>query len=38
VDDAYVAGARAVAGELGGQVGVAPQVFLRKLVADVLDR
>jgi hypothetical protein len=27
-----------VAGELGGQVGVAPRVFLRKLVADVLDR
>lgn len=39
VDDEYVAGlARAVAGELGGQVGVAPRVFLRKLVADVLDR
>ena len=27
-----------MAGELGGQVGVAPRVFLRKLVADVLDR
>jgi len=39
VDDAYVADlSRAVAGELGGQVGVAPRVFLRKLVADVLDR
>jgi hypothetical protein len=39
VDDAYVADlAGAVAGELGGQVGVAPRVFLRKLVADVLDR
>jgi hypothetical protein len=39
VDDAYVADlAVAVAGELGGQVGVAPRVFLRKLVADVLDR
>jgi len=39
VDDAYIADlARAVAGELGGQVGVAPRVFLRKLVADVLDR
>ncbi len=39
VDDAYVAKlARAVAGELGGQAGVAPRVFLRKLVADVLDR
>jgi hypothetical protein len=39
VDDTYVADlSRAVAGELGGQVGVAPRVFLRKLVADVLDR
>ena len=39
VDDAYIADlADAVAGELGGQVGVAPRVFLRKLVADVLDR
>jgi hypothetical protein len=39
VDDSYVADlSRAVAGELGGQVGVAPRVFLRKLVADVLDR
>jgi P-loop Domain of unknown function (DUF2791) len=39
VDDVYVADlSRAVAGELGGQVGVAPRVYLRKLVADVLDR
>ena len=39
VDDAYVADlSQAVTGELGGQVGVAPRVFLRKLVADVLDR
>jgi hypothetical protein len=39
VDDEYVADfARAVSGELGGQVGIAPRVFLRKLVADVLDR
>ncbi|MGH3236673.1 MAG: BREX system ATP-binding domain-containing protein [Streptosporangiaceae bacterium] len=39
VDDAYIGDlARGVAGELGGQVGVAPRVFLRKLVADVLDR
>jgi P-loop Domain of unknown function (DUF2791) len=39
VDDDYVADlAKAVTGELGGQVGVAPRVFLRKLVADVLDR
>ena len=38
-DDAYLRDlAAAVAGELGGQVGVAPRVFLRKLVADVLDR
>ena len=39
VDDAYVADlAVAVTGELGGQAGIAPRVFLRKLVADVLDR
>jgi hypothetical protein len=39
VDDAYVATlARAVTGALGGKVGVAPRVFLKKLVADVLDR
>ena len=39
VDDAYITDlSHAVAGELGGQVGVAPRVFLRKLVADVLDR
>ncbi len=39
VDDAYIGQlAAAVTGELGGQVGVAPRVFLRKLVADVLDR
>jgi hypothetical protein len=39
IDDAYISDlAKAVAGELGGQVGVAPRVFLRKLVADVLDR
>jgi hypothetical protein len=38
VDDAYVADfARAVAGELGAKVGLAPRIFLRKLV-DVLDR
>lgn len=37
-DDAYVAElASAVAGDLGGHVGVAPRVFLRKLVG-VLDR
>lgn len=38
-DDGYVAElARAVAGELGGRVGVAPRLFLKKLVGDVLDR
>jgi hypothetical protein len=30
--------ARAVAGRLGGKVGIAPRLFLKKLVADVLDR
>ena len=39
VDDAYVATlAEAVTGSLGGKVGVAPRVFLKKLVGDVLDR
>jgi hypothetical protein len=39
VDDTYLAElARAVAGRLGGRVGVAPRLYLRKLVADVLDR
>lgn len=39
VDNEYVALlARAVTGELGAQVGIAPRVFLKKLVADVLDR
>jgi hypothetical protein len=39
VDDAYLARlAEAVTGQLGGRVGVAPRVFLRKLVQDVLDR
>jgi hypothetical protein len=39
VDDGYIDElARAVTGGLGGQVGVAPRIFLRKLVADVLDR
>jgi len=38
-DDAYVRDlASAVAGKLGGRVGIAPRVFLKKLVADVLDR
>lgn len=39
VDDSYLADlAQAVAGRLGGRAGVAPRLFLRKLVADVLDR
>ena len=39
VDDGYLDTlARAVAGGLGGKVGVAPRLFLKKLVADVLDR
>jgi hypothetical protein len=38
-DDAYVEDlVQAVAGQLGGKVGVAPRVFLRKLIGDVLDR
>ncbi len=38
-DDAYVAAlASAVIGELGGKVGVVPRIFLKKLVAEVLDR
>ena len=39
VDDGYLGQlADAVAGSLGGKVGIAPRVFLKKLVADVLDR
>lgn len=39
VDDHYVSDlAAAVAGSLGGKVGIAPRVFLKKLVGDVLDR
>lgn len=30
--------ATAVAGKLGGKIGVAPRIFLKNLVADVLDR
>ncbi|MEU4847272.1 BREX system ATP-binding protein BrxD [Streptomyces gilvosporeus] len=38
-DDAYVADlAGAVGGALGGKVGVAPRLYLKKLVGDVLDR
>lgn len=39
INDAYLGElADAVAGSLGGRVGVAPRVFLKKLVGDVLDR
>jgi hypothetical protein len=39
VDDDYVASlAAAVSGSFGGKVGVAPRVFLKKLVGDILDR
>src|SRR5690606_2131747 len=39
VDDAYLDDlADAVAGKLGGKVGIAPRLFLKKLVGDVLDR
>lgn len=39
VDDSYLDDlAAAVAGGLGGQVGIAPRLFLKKLVSDVLDR
>jgi hypothetical protein len=39
VDDEYLAQlASAVTGELGGKVGIAPRIFLRKLVSEVLDR
>lgn len=39
VDDAYIGDlATAVGGELGGRTGVAPRLFLKKLIADVLDR
>jgi len=39
VDDAYLGElADAVTGRLGGQVGIAPRLYLKKLVGDVLDR
>ena len=39
VNDAYIETlARAVVGGLGGKVGVAPRLFLKKLLVDVLDR
>lgn len=39
VDDEYIRDlSSAVAGKLGGQVGISPRLFLKKLVLDVLDR
>lgn len=39
VDDDYLRDlAAAVGGELGGRTGIAPRLFLKKLVSDVLDR
>ena len=39
VDDEYITVlARAVTGNLGGKVGIAPRIFLKKLVGEVLDR
>ncbi|WP_235580092.1 BREX system ATP-binding protein BrxD [Rhodococcus sp. Leaf233] len=39
VDDDYLKDlASAVGGELGGRTGIAPRLFLKKLVSDVLDR
>ncbi|OCB36724.1 ATP-binding protein [Mycobacterium malmoense] len=39
VDDAYLRDlSAAVGGELGGRTGIAPRLFLKKLVSDVLDR
>lgn len=37
--DEYLAAlAKAMAGRLGGKVGLAPRLYLKKLVADILDR
>jgi len=39
VDDRYIDDlASALAGRLGGKVGIAPRLFLKKLIGDVLDR
>ena len=39
VDDGYLRDlAAAVGGELGGRTGIAPRLFLKKLVSDILDR
>jgi hypothetical protein len=38
-DNTYIADlANAVTGNLGGKIGIAPRIFLKKLVGDVLDR
>jgi hypothetical protein len=38
-DDEYIADlAQAVTGNLGGKIGIAPRIFLKKLVGEVLDR
>ena len=38
-DNTYITElAQAVTGKLGGKIGVAPRIFLKKLVSDVLDR
>jgi len=38
-DDAYIESlAMAVTGDLGGKIGIAPRIFLKKLVGEVLDR
>jgi hypothetical protein len=37
-DDLVSSLARGVTGKLGGKVGVAPRLFLKKLVSDLLDR
>lgn len=39
IDDAFIEDfANAVTGNLGGKVGIAPRIFLKKLVVDLLDR
>ncbi len=37
-DDYIATLAKAVAGKLGGKTGIAPRIFLKKLVAEILDR
>ncbi len=39
VDDSFVSDfAATLVGELGGKIGIAPRIFLRKLVSNVLDK